>query len=165
VVLTTPSPDRTTVDVALVRLDTERIAFPLHCVLQVLPAVAVSPLPGAPSVVTGVVNLRGMVLPVLDLRARLGHPTGRLDPDHHIVVCRIEDRRIGVWVDHVEGILRLQTADIVDADEIAATRHLKGVVLLSDGVLLVCDMRSFIAADEALRLDTALARVTAGGLP
>ena len=150
--------------VLVAHLDDERLAFPAEAVLEILPALAYTSLPGAPDVVLGVVNLRGEPLPLLDLRTRLG---GRARPpraEDHVVVCRIGDRAVGIWLDHVAGMTELATADLVPAHEVADARHVEGVALLPDGTVVVCDVRSFLSADEALRLDEAVTGTLAGGL-
>jgi purine-binding chemotaxis protein CheW len=146
--------------VVLVSLDHQRLALPLESVLEVLPAMAHTPLPTAPDVVLGVVNLRGAPLPLLDLRTRLGGRPRPPRPDDHVVVCQVGSRNVGVWLDHVEGTDELDTQGMVPVSEVADARHVQGVALLPDGTVLVCDVRSFLSADEALRLDDALASST-----
>ena len=143
--------------VLIASLDGERIAFPLDDVVEVLPAMASIPLPKAPSVIRGLINLRGTPLPLLDLRVRLGHRPRTPDPADHVVVCRIADRSVGIWLDNATAVDTIATSDMVPITEVAESRHVDGVALLGDGMLLVYDVRSFLAADEALSLDVAIA--------
>lgn len=146
-----------------VTLDDLRLAMPLDAVVEVLPAMASTPLPGAPSVVRGVVNLRGEPLALLDLRTRLGGAARDPRPDDHVVVCRVSDRVVGVWLDHVVGLEEIAVNDLVAVTEVARAEHVEGVGLLADGTVLVCDVRSFLSADEALGLDAALASASRPG--
>jgi purine-binding chemotaxis protein CheW len=141
----------------MVRLGELRLGLPLEDVVEVLPAMAHSPLPTAPPVILGVVNRRGEALPLLDLRTRLGGTPRAPHPDDHVVVCRVADRLVGVWLDHVDELAEITADELVDVDEVGDAEHVQGVALLSDGTVLVCDLRSFLSADEALRLDGALA--------
>lgn len=138
------------------RVAGERLAVPLKDVREVLPALAFTPLPGAPAIVRGVANVRGTAVPLLDLRARLNLPLTPPDPDHHVVVTTIAARAVGVWVDRVESLVEMGGQTMVPITEVAGAQHVQGVVLLEDGVLLVHDVASFLSADEALQLDRSL---------
>lgn len=142
--------------VLLTSLDDERLAFPLEDVVEVLPAMASTPLPHAPVVIAGVVDLRGRPLPLLDLRARLGRSPADPDPDDHVVVCRIRDRQVGIWVDRALSVTSIDTGDMVAVSEVAQASHVEGVALVPDGMLFVYDVQSFLDADEALTLDGAM---------
>lgn len=142
--------------VAIIRLGDELFAIPVEDVLEILPAMAFTPLPDAPAVVRGVANLRGTAVPLLDLRVRLGLPVTPPDPQHHIIITTIGSRTVGVWVDRAESLMELDQHTMVPVTEVAAADHVEGVVLLPDGVLLVRDVASFLSADEALLLDRAL---------
>jgi purine-binding chemotaxis protein CheW len=142
--------------VLLVALDDDRLALPLASVVEVLPAIALAPLPIAPDVVRGIANVRGRVLPVLDLRTRLGGCRRPPRPDDHVVVCRVGDRTVGVWLDHAIGLAVFSGAQLVPISEVGRAEHVEGVALLPDGTVLVCDVRSFLSADEAIGLGRAL---------
>lgn len=153
------------VDVLVVHVAGQRVGLPLGSVIEILPAVAVTSLPDAPPMVCGVVNLRGTPLPVLSLRERLGLDQLRPDPDHHVVVCDIVDRPVGVWVDSADAVTVVGAGDLVDASDVAASRHLAGVAVQADGLLLVYDVRSFLDADDALQLSAAMATSRPGLAP
>lgn len=142
--------------VLLTSLDELRLGFPLEDVLEVLPAMASSPLPGAPAVIAGVVNLRGRPLPLLDLRARLAMGPADADPDDHVVVCRIGDRQVGIWVDRALAVTSMDTGDVITVNEVAQASHVDGVALAPDGMFFIYDVQSFLDADEALTLDGAM---------
>ena len=146
--------------VLVVRAGGERLGLPLVDVVEVLPALAGAALPDAPPMVCGVVNLRGEPLPLVSLRERIGLPTVEPHPDHHVVVCLVAGRRVGLWVDVAEVVTEVEPDGVVPAEGVVASRHLDGVAVLPDGLLLVYDVRSFLDADDVLRLDSALASVT-----
>jgi purine-binding chemotaxis protein CheW len=142
--------------VLLTSLDDVRLGFPLEDVVEVLPAMASSPLPHAPVVIAGVVDLRGRPLPLLDLRARLGRDRAEPDPDDHVVVCRIRDRHVGIWVDRALEVTSIGTAHLVAVSEVAQASHVDGVALGPDGMFFVYDVQSFLDGDEALTLEAAM---------
>jgi len=98
-----------------------------------------TPLPNAPSHVRGVVNLRGVVLPVLDLSQRLGW--GETDPSgrHVIIVMRVAEQLQGIIVDAVSDIVTLNPSEIQpvpDVGQSAAAAFLEGIATI-DGKLIM----------------------------
>jgi purine-binding chemotaxis protein CheW len=145
-----------TAQVLVVHVATMRCGFVLDDVIEVLPAVQMAALPGAPEVIGGVIDLRGALVPVLDLRRRLGLPTRPPHVDDHVVVCTVGARSVAIWVDRAADVLTIARRDLAPLDGVAQAGYLPGVTRRDDGLMLVYDVRSFLAADEALRLDTAL---------
>jgi len=98
-------------------LDARHFALPVAMVERVLPAMAMSPLPGAPRQVSGCVNVRGKIVPVLDLRQVLALPPKELMIHDHLVLVRSGHRRAGFFADAVQGVVdRLDDAvPMVDA--------------------------------------------------
>lgn len=137
-------------------VDDRQVAFPLDRVDEVLPAMETTPLAHAPQVVRGVVNLRGEPLPILDLRTRLGLPSRDAEAGDHVLVCHVRGRRVGVWVDGAQDVGVLDPGSPKPLPEDFPARHVAGVALVEDGILLVCDVDSFLGPDEVHRLDAAL---------
>jgi purine-binding chemotaxis protein CheW len=150
------------VEVLVVRAGELRCALTLDVVTEVLPLVATTPLPNAPAVLEGVIDLHGALVPVLGLRARLGLPRRAPDLEDHIVVCTVAGRPVGIWVDRAEDVVAVDPRDVAPVDEVAAADFLAGVTRLDDGLVLVYDVRTFLDADELLALDDALEGATAG---
>jgi len=138
-------------------LNRARYALPLSCVERVLPMVAVSPLPQAPAIVCGVINLHGRVLPVLDLRRRFGLPPGAYGPDAHLVVARTARRPVVLPVDEALGVLSV-AVDAVTAPTavLPGIGQVSGIVALPDGLLFLQDLDAFLALDEERALAAAL---------
>lgn len=157
-----PNPEVPPLGVLVLAVDGETVALPLDDVIEVLPAAAPEPLPTAPAVVTGLINLRGAPLPVLDLRTRLGLPRRDPDPDDHVVVCRVGARHIGLWVDRALRVDRLGRDSVAAIGDLAKASHVSGAILLTDGMLVVYDVHSFLDTEEALGLDEAMAQSLAG---
>jgi purine-binding chemotaxis protein CheW len=140
----------------------ERCALRVADVLRVVPAAAVAPLPGAPAVVDGVLDLHGRVVPVLSLRRRFGLPDRPLRPDDVFVVATVAERRVALRADAALGIARVDPADVVPAgDVVARPGHVGGVARLPDGLALIHDLRTFLSDAEAAGVDAALAAVEA----
>lgn len=98
--------------VVSVRIGTERLAIPTTRVREVAAVGALTPIPGAPPRIAGVVQLRGQILPVLVLRA----PTEELAPrpDAPLVVVELGPYRAGLLVDEVEGVREREGGAMLD---------------------------------------------------
>lgn len=139
-------------------LQAERFALPLAQVRRVLPTLKAIPLPGAPAVVAGVVALRGQLVTVVDLCARLGWaapPLRRWSP--WIWACT-ERRDLLLPVESVMPVRRAGAADWTPAARLAKVQgNVSGVLRSSDGLYLLYDLDAFLSADEERALERALA--------
>ena len=102
-----------------------------------------TPLPNVPAHVRGVVNLRGVVLPVLDLRCRLGWGTTDPSARHVIIVVRIGEQLQGVIVDAVNDIVTINPDDmqpLPDVGTMQAAGLLEGLATVEDRMILVLDL-------------------------
>jgi chemotaxis signal transduction protein len=97
----------TTAEVVVFQVEGRSYALPLEQVVEVLRMVAVTPLPEAPPWVAGVVNLRGTLIPMIDLRPRLGMARTEVDPSHVFVVAQARGRTVGVLADEVQDVVQL----------------------------------------------------------
>ena len=107
--------------------------------------------PNTPSFVEGVVNLRGRIIPVLNLRSRLGLEVKEYDSETRIIVVELEDKTIGFIVDEVKEVLRIpksiteappQVVSGVDSDYITA------IGKLEDRLLLLLDLTKTLSTEE-----------------
>ncbi len=102
-----------------------------------------TPLPNVPAHIRGVVNLRGVVLPVLDLRMRLGW--GLTDPTtrHVIIVVRIGEQLQGVIVDAVNDIVTIKPEDMQPLPDVGSSQAaalLEGLATVDDRMILILDL-------------------------
>ncbi|HSJ23664.1 MAG TPA: chemotaxis protein CheW [Longimicrobiales bacterium] len=135
-----------------------RYAMELASVREVVRAVFITPLPGAPAVVEGVLSVRGELVPVYDLRARFRLPARPLHPDDVIVMAWTGERRVGIRCERAERIVDVAPSAVQAAP---AFRHgrddrIAGVVSLDDGLVLIQDLPAFLDAAEKVALDAAL---------
>lgn len=138
-------------------LNGERFGINLAAADRVLPMVAISPLPGAPDVVLGAINVHGDVIPVLDVRRRLGLPAGELGPSAQLLVARTGRRIVALPADGVAGVVDVAAHSVVPPESVqSGIEHVAGVVALSDGLLLVHDLETFFSSDEERQLVEAL---------
>lgn len=137
------------VGLLLFRLEGRRCAVRASAVAEVLAAVATSPVPRQPPYVAGVIDLRGTIVPVLDLRVRLGLPARPMELADQFVVVRAGERLLALWIDQVESFTSSDPAAWSSGGLVAGDRSLAGVAALSDGLATIHDVEAFAAQCEA----------------
>jgi purine-binding chemotaxis protein CheW len=137
----------------------QRYALPAADVHELVRAVAVQPLPGAPAVIEGIINLRGDLVAVLNLRARFRLPPRDPRPSDHFILAEAEGRRLALRVDHALELVVLDGADVEEAKSLVpGVDYVRWVARREQDVILIHDLRTFLAQTEALALDRALAQ-------
>jgi purine-binding chemotaxis protein CheW len=141
----------------LFALDTPSYALPLSVVERVVRAVEVLPLPRAPQVVLGVVDVAGRIVPVVDIRALFRLPARELDIGDHFIIARTPLRVVALVVDRVIGIRELPAAPAGGAaNPLPFAEFLRGAAQLEGGIVLIYDLDRLLSLDEESRLDAAL---------
>ncbi len=138
-------------------LDDWRCALELSTVERVYRSVAVTPLPDAPDIVLGVVNIKGVVIPVVDIRRRFCLPEKILTPDDCFIVTHSSGRLVVLVVDSVTNVVDCSGQDITLAGAILPEMEfVEGVVRLKDGMVLIHDLGRFLSLEEKVALEQAL---------
>lgn len=152
-----PDPGSPGLQLIVFLLEGQRYALHLSVVERVLPMVAVSPLPKAPPLVLGAINLHGTAIPVVDIRRRLGLPPREYGLSAHLLVARANRRILGAPVDEVLGVREVASEAVASPDSVLpGIRHLTGIATLPDGLLFIHDLETFLSLDEQRRLSEAL---------
>ena len=138
-------------------LEGQRYALDLSQVERVVGMVAVSPLPKAPAVVIGVINHHGSVVPVVDLRPRLGFQRRECGLTDHLLIARTTRRMLALPVDEVLGVNEVLVEDIVAPSTLlCGVGYVTGIVALADGLLFIHDLEALLSMDEERRLTEAM---------
>lgn len=139
------------------RLEGQRYALDLSQVERVVSMVAVSPLPRTPAIVVGVINHRGSVVPVLDLRPRFGFPRRELGLTDHLLLGRTSRRMLALPVDEVLGVNEVPVENILAPSTLLpGVGYVTGIVALADGLLFIHDLEALLSMDEERRLTEAM---------
>jgi purine-binding chemotaxis protein CheW len=107
--------------------------------------------PHAPDFVQGVTNLRGTVLPVIDLRKRFGLPEVAFTPDTRIVVVDINGVKVGIIVDAVAEVLRVSDEEIEPPSPFvttAASAFITGIAKIDSRLIILVDLVKILAVEE-----------------
>ena len=108
--------------------------------------------PETPTYVKGLINLRSMVIPVIDLRARFLLPDAELTPDSRIMVLHVGRRTIGIVVNSVNEVLRVSQQDISPAPPTvtsAGNEYMIGLVRLKEDLLILLDVDRLLGNEES----------------
>lgn len=138
-------------------LEDHRYALWLGAVERVVRMVEITPLPGAPPIVLGAVNVQGSVVPVVSVRERFQLPERAPALDDQLVIARTSKRRVALVADAVSGVLECPAEQWVAAEKIVpGLEFVAGIARLSDGLIVVHDLERFISLEEECALTEAL---------
>ena len=108
---------------------------------------AVTRVPDAPDYIKGVINLRGTIVPVIDLRVKLRLDEARYDAFTVMIVLNVEDRVVGIVVDSVSDVIPLNAEQIRPTPEFGAavdTRFISGIGTQDDRMLILLDIETLL---------------------
>lgn len=113
--------------------------------------------PKTPPFVKGVINLRGVVVPIIDLRERFGLPQNEYTNDTRIIIVAVGDMEVGLIVDSASDVIDIDSDSIADPPEIVGgikAKYLRGVARLSESRLLVMlNLEEVLNKSEIIQLE------------
>jgi purine-binding chemotaxis protein CheW len=138
-------------------LDDQRYSLHLPAVESVARMVYITPLPGAPEIVLGVVNLRGKVVPIVNIRQRFDLPKREILLTDWLIFAHTTTRLVGLAVNSVMGVAECLEQCVVPIDEfLPPLKYLRGVIKFQDGLILIQNLGEFLSLEEEKSLDLAL---------
>jgi purine-binding chemotaxis protein CheW len=145
-------------EVLVFLLDEEEYGVDILTVQEIRGYEGVTPVPGVPAHVKGVMDLRGTIVPVVDLRVRFGRAEPRYDALTVVIILQLASRTVGMVVDGVSDVVPLQAHEIKPAPELGAElgiSFLREVAVKDGRMLLLADIGKLLALDELDLLDAA----------
>lgn len=140
-------------------LDLQPYALPCAAVQRVARAVEVTPLPDAPAFVSGIVNVQGQVVPVMNVRERFRLPPRETALTDLLILARSARRTLAFFADAITGLIDYPEEGAAGSDVIVPGMGcIAGVVKFSDGMILIQDLDRFLSLDEENALDAALSQ-------
>ncbi len=140
------------------QLAAELYGVEISRVHEIIRLQSVTRVPRAPAFVEGVINLRGKVIPVVDLRRRFSLPLSENTRASRIVVVEIGDQVVGIIVDAVSEVLRVNTGVIEPPSPVVAgidSEYLEGIAKLTDRLVILLDLDRVLAKEERRALELA----------
>lgn len=121
------------------KLGQENYAVELLLVREVLTPTQLTPVPGSPSYVSGLMNLRGDVISVIDLRKKLGIPVEKNNKDAAIIIFSSNDSLFGALVSSVDKVLNIEKSKIKPLPDGDTSSHLTGIIQTEAGLCLIIE--------------------------
>ncbi|GGE71217.1 MAG TPA: chemotaxis protein CheW [Paenalcaligenes hominis] len=122
-------------------------------------AQTVTRIANVPSFIKGVTNLRGVIVPIVDLRIKFNLDEVSYDHQTVVVILNLENRIVGVVVDGVSDVLNLQNSQISDAPQfggsVLSTEYLTGIGTVDERMLILVDIEKLMTSEEMALVDSA----------
>ncbi len=135
-------------------LDQEHYGIDIMAVEEIIRMVNITPVPRAPIFVEGIINIRGRVIPIVDLRKKLNMKGKEIDEASRIIITNFQNRRIGLIVDKVEEVIRIEVSQIDRAPgtSSAIDHYVSGVARTPKYMLIVLDILKIFSTQEQIAL-------------
>jgi purine-binding chemotaxis protein CheW len=141
-------------------VDEQEYALPYTIVEKVVRSVEITPLPNAPDIIKGIINVHGRVIPVLSVREKLGCHGRDIDLEDKFVIAKAGKRVIAFVVDDIVGIIEPSAKEVVDMDKIIPDSELfGGTVKLPNNLVLIYNAEKFLSLKDEEKLQDAMADV------
>lgn len=137
-------------------LGAEEYAIDILSVQEIRGYDAVTTIANAPTFIKGVVNLRGIIVPIVDLRIKFGIGNVEYTPFTVVIILNIAGRIVGIVVDSVSDVTMLRPEQIRPAPEFAATvntKYIQGLGTLDERMLIVIDIGKLMLSSEMALVD------------
>ncbi len=138
------------------RLGKEDYGIEIRFVTEIIGIQKITEVPDMPDFVRGVINLRGKVIPVMDVRTRFKMPPREYDDRTCIIVVNIDDKSVGLVVDKVNEVANIPDNQIEPPPKTsrAASRYIQGIGKIGEEVKILLDVNHILYAEELSQLET-----------
>ena len=134
-------------------MQSEEYAVSIDLVNEVVKAPPIAPIPQTPEFVLGVANIRGNVIAILDLGAKMGFSHDRNKADGYVMVIRNDDFEIGLMVDQVPDSIPVKASQVDQSSSVMVTPaqehgYIKGIIKTGDRMIISVDLEDMMAGLE-----------------
>lgn len=143
--------DTNLIQLVTFKLGVEEFGVDILKVQEIIRLLPITKVPNAPKFVEGVINLRGKVIPVIDMRRRFGLPPGNRDNSTRIKVMNLQGQVVGFVVDAVSQVLRIPESTVEAPPAVVAgigSEYMRGVGKLDDRLLILLDLDKLLTERE-----------------
>lgn len=145
------------VQVVSFRLGSEEYGVDISQVQEIIRMVEITHVPRAPHFMEGVINLRGQLIPIIDLRTRFSMSRAEHTKSTRIVVTEIGSKKVGIVVDSVSEVLNIPMEQVEDAPDMIAgvgTEYIQGVGKIANRLIILLDLTMVMSGDEKAQLES-----------
>ena len=138
------------------RIGRETFGLPISIVREIVRVPEITSVPNAPNYIEGVINLRGRIIPIVDLRKRFGEKSFEPNKKNRIVVVELESRAIGLIVNSASEVLRIPPSEIEEPHNVfkeGELNYITGVGKLNGRLVILLDLNKILQRGELNRLD------------
>lgn len=146
----------------------ETYGVDILAVREIIALMEITPIPCAPEFVLGVINLRGKIIPVVDLRMKFNLPAGERKKHTCIIVVDLGAREMGILVDSVSEVLTVPSENLEALPPLGEQVHMEfilGMAKTPGGVVIVLDIQRVLRSDEIQALPAAIEAAAAQAQP
>jgi purine-binding chemotaxis protein CheW len=139
------------------KLDNETYGINVMRVQEVLRYTEIAPVPGAPSYVLGIINLRGNVVTVIDTRQRFGLMNAEISDNTRIVIIEADKQVVGIMVDSVAEVVYLRQSEIETAPNVGneeSAKFIQGVCNKNNELLILVELDKMMSEEEWSELES-----------
>ncbi|MGE4354793.1 MAG: chemotaxis protein CheW [Oscillospiraceae bacterium] len=132
-------------------LGKEMYGIEIKCVTEIVGIQAITEMPEMPDYIKGVINLRGLIIPLLDVRLRFGKASREYDDRTCVIVINLNEASVGLIVDSVSEVLAIPAEDIVELPTLSSglkNGYVKNLGKLKDCVVLLLDCDKLLSAED-----------------
>jgi len=138
-------------------LDDRRFSVDLSVVVRIARMVEITPLPHAPDMVLGLINVQGRIIPVVSIRKSCGLPDRPPHLNDRLIILHMPARIFALLVDEVVGIVHRGEQEVVTAQQLfPGVDAVVGVVKYDDGIVLIQNMEQFLHLEDEVKLGEAM---------
>jgi purine-binding chemotaxis protein CheW len=141
-------------------LGEQQYALLLPTVQRVVRMVEVTPVPGAPEVVLGVIDLQGKIIPVMSMRKRFDMAEPETSLSDQLIVANAGARSVALVVNSVTGVVERTAEEVIAIERIVpGAQQVEGITRLKGGILFIHDLDRFLSKKEERQLGGLLAQM------
>jgi purine-binding chemotaxis protein CheW len=144
--------------VVVCELGGERYGLDIGSVYEIIRFQPITAVPAAPAFVQGIINLRGRIIPVVDLASRFGLPTAETTKASRIIVAGTAGTRVGLIVDGVSEVLMVPEDAVESTPDVVAgtdSAYIRGVAKLADDLVILLELDALFGDSDRERLAAA----------
>lgn len=138
-------------------LSEKEYGLPVKFVESIETALPITRVPHDLPFIKGVINLRGKIIPVIDLRIRLNQPLTGDRADDQIIITKVEETQVGLIVDNANDVLDIAGSDMEEPPEVIGSvkkEYIKSIVNLNERLIVLLDIFKLLNLEEIQSIET-----------
>jgi purine-binding chemotaxis protein CheW len=151
------NPEEFEVSLAVFSLDGQPYAIDIMKIKQIIRPLKINKLPGGPNFLEGVINLRGVVIPVIDMRKRFAMDERESEEEKKVIIASVDRRIVGIIVDEVSEVVPVPRSEVQPPPRVikgVESNYLMGVCRYKDDILMILNLDEILTAEEKITLKT-----------